>query len=53
MAPSSDVSGASKMSMVSLAPLHGLRTRRIAADKRAAAGVVGAAVLPAEAWAAP
>ena len=34
-------------------PLHGLRMRRIAAEKRAAAGVVEAAVLPAEAPAAP
>lgn len=34
-------------------PLHGLRMRRIAAEKRAAAGVVEAGVLPAEAPAAP
>ena len=34
-------------------PLHGLRMRRIAAGKRAAAGVVEAGVLPAEAPAAP
>ena len=34
-------------------PLHGLRMRRIAAEKRAAAGVVEAGALPAEAPAAP
>jgi len=34
-------------------PLHGLRMRRIAAEKRAAAGVDEAGVLPAEASAAP
>jgi Kef-type K+ transport system membrane component KefB len=34
-------------------PLHGLRMRRIAAEKRAAAGMVEAGVLPAEAPATP
>ena len=34
-------------------PLHGLRMRRIAAEKRAAAGVVEAGALPAEAPATP
>jgi hypothetical protein len=35
------------------APLHGLRMRRIAAEKRAAGGVIEVGALPAEAPAGP